>query len=300
MSTRSSNAYVVSTTLHLGVVGLIALFAYMSDRTSEPIAPKIMELVAGEGNNYGATVAPAIGVPGGIKVSIPNVPTPPAPPTPPTPSQEAPLEAAPTPAPPNAITKAPPEPKHVTKATATKAPPKPPDPGRDMVKDFKRIENKRAARLEAQYKKQQEAAAKRERAAELARQAANARHLDPEGIRSGVLSGSTENKDSGANGKALTREEGDLLAAYLALLESHVKDNHVQPDGLSDALTCKVSFFLSKDGTISSVRIVRSSGNAEFDQSVIEAFNKTTSIGPRPDNRGETLLVDFNLKENNE
>ncbi len=95
----------------------------------------------------------------------------------------------------------------------------------------------------------------------------------------------------------MTREEGDLLAAYFALLENRVRENHEQPDGVSDALTARVAFYLGRDGTISRVRIIRSSGNADFDKSVVDAFNKTSSVGSRPDKIGDEKEVEFNMHE---
>ena len=166
MSTRTNNAYFVSVTLHALFVGLMFFVAYETTDT-KPMTAKVMELVAGEGNNYAATEAPALGIPGGIKVAIP---TPPSPPTP-TPAAAPPdtvvpmQQADPAPPIPNTVTKAPPEKRTKPVPTKTAKTAAKPDPARDMAKDFKRIENKRAARLEAQYKKQQEAADRRARAA---------------------------------------------------------------------------------------------------------------------------------------
>jgi len=45
------------------------------------------------------------------------------------------------------------------------------------------------------------------------------------------------------------------------------------------------------------VRITTSSGNAEFDRSVIEACQHTRSIGPRPDGKSETVSFTFKMRE---
>ena len=162
MSTRTSNAnaYIVSATLHAAVVGLIALFAFESQRTT-PFPQKVMELVAGDGNNYGATVAPALGVPDGIKVTIPSAPVPIVKSTPPPEAAATPPPEAVQPAPLTPATPVPPTtaPKHVTKAppkTITKtATTKVPDPSHDFAKDVKRISEKREKRLMDAYQKQQ-------------------------------------------------------------------------------------------------------------------------------------------------
>ena len=66
---------------------------------------------------------------------------------------------------------------------------------------------------------------------------------------------------------------------------------------MSEKLVARVTFFVSADGTISHVRIVRSSGNAAFDQAVLAAFHRTRSIGPRPDHHGDEVGLSFSLRE---
>lgn len=297
MSQPGHNAYGTSIALHMAAVAAIAIIAYSASVT-KPLSPKVLELVAGEGNNYAATAAPAIGTPG-VKLNMPATPTPPAPevrPEPQPPIEAAPPEPAqqaPITAPPPVPAKTPPKP---AKKTPAKTPPKPVSPENlHLDKDFKRIENKRANRLVNQYMAQKAALEKKLQAQEIAR--LKAARVDVEGISKGVVGGSTENKEGGAGGKALTREEQDLLSSYFAMLEARVKENHISPDGASEALACKVSFYVSADGTISRVHIARSSGNSAFDQSVIEAFNKTGGVGPRPDHRGDEQIVEFSMRE---
>jgi colicin import membrane protein len=267
MRTQSPSAYGLSVLLHGAVVLLIFFFSFAASSVPTD-APKVFELVAGAGDNYGATVAPALGSVGGIKVpAVPAAPRQPAPAAPASPIQPAP-EALPAPSKPRKVP--------------------------DLVADLKRVEARREARLEANYKKAQEAEAKR-----LAKQQAAAKvsHIDAEGIREGVIGGSTENKEGGAGGTALTREEGSLLEAYFALLKARIKENHVPPEDVSDSLVAHVEFLVAADGEISQVRISESSGNAEFDRSVVEACRQTRSIGARPDGRSETVQMAFKMRE---
>src|SRR5471032_916900 len=92
MTSRSSNAYVLSAVLHSAVVAAIFLLAYMANQ-SVMNAPKVFELVAGSGNDYMATEAPNLGVPGGITVTIPDLPAP-SPAVAPAPLEVAPPEPA--------------------------------------------------------------------------------------------------------------------------------------------------------------------------------------------------------------
>ena len=75
MTARSPSAILLSAALHGLFVAIALLFAY-AVQSSVKDQPKVMELVAGEGDNYAATEAPALGVPNGIKISIPEPPAP--------------------------------------------------------------------------------------------------------------------------------------------------------------------------------------------------------------------------------
>jgi colicin import membrane protein len=285
MSATSPGAYGVSVLIHGAAVGLVLFFSYAASNISDD-SPKILELVAGPGDNYAATEAPALGVPGGVKLETPAMahaaPAPtPAPAAPPI--ESAPLEAVP----------APPAPLKPTKT------PKPVD----MLTELKRVEERREKRLEAKYKKEKEAEQKRITQEEFLKEQAAAKaggkvsHVDAEGIRQGVIGGSTNNKVGGAGGKALTREEGSELDAYFSLLKARIKENHTPPEGVSDSLVAKLEFFVAADGSLSHVRILHSSGNPDFDRSVLEACEHTHSIGPRPDSRSETVQMTFKMRE---
>jgi colicin import membrane protein len=293
MSTRSFGAYFVSALLHSLVVALILFLAFLAHETSND-APKVFELVAGAGDNYAATEAPALGVPGGKQAdatpesqSVTFTAPPEAPPVPEPvitetvpPDQAVQQEQSPvTPAP---------VPAHPAKAK--------PKPKSDAVPNFsrtvQRIENKRAARLMAKYKKELEAEQRREQMSydEYVRKHGSGRE-SAEGIAGGVVGGSRGNKIGGAGGKALTREQGELLDGYFALLKARIRENLVPPPEVSDKIVTVVGFDMTAGGFLSHIHIVHSSGNADFDRAVLEAFAHTHSIGPRPDGRSEGDLT---------
>jgi colicin import membrane protein len=272
MSAQSPGAYGLSALLHGGVIALVLFFSYAATAVVKE-EPKILELVAGAGDNYAATEAPALGSPGGVKLQqavVPRAATPPAP----KPKAEAPpIQSAPEAAP------APPKAAKLAKPV-------------DLVADLKRVEARREKRLEAKYEKEREAELKKEAAAAKADRVA---HVDAEGIREGVLGGSTANKTGGAGGNALTREEGSELEAYFQMLTDRVRQNAVPIEGVSDKLEARVEFMLAADGSISHVRVIKSSGNSEFDASATEAVSQTQSIGPRPDGRSDTRTMLYKL-----
>jgi TonB family protein len=267
MNPQSPGAYALSALIHGAVAALVLFFTFAANSVVKD-APRIFELVAGAGDNYAATAAPALGIPGFVKASIA------APKQAPSPIQPAPLQAVPA---------APPKPAKIP----------------DLVAQLKRAEIRRELNLEKKYQKEQEAERKRVTQEEFQRQQAAAKvtHIDATGIRDGVIGGSEANKTGGAGGKALTREEGSELDAYFSLLRSRIKESHVPPEGLSNTLEARVGFFLAADGSISQIRIAKSSGNSEFDMSVIEACEHTHSIGARPDGRSEMVEMTFKMRE---
>jgi len=300
MPSNSTNGFFLSALLHGVVIGVFLLFTYALQQQVKE-SPTVFELVAGEGDNYLAREAPALGnsSTSGVKIDIPEAPV----------SKPAPVEAAPVqPAPKPIIERAP-----TPKAPAATKPP--PDEIRDFKKDVARIAKKREQRLEKKYRAEQEAAERKAKAEEkrmtkeefdrqkkgetVAAKTGNPRvpHIDAEGIARGVIGGSTANKIGGAGGKKLTREEADALDLYFSLLKQRLKDALDKPPGLSDTLVAFAEVLISADGTLSDARIKRSSGSDEFDHAVLEAIARVHSIGPRPDGRSEMLTIPFRMRE---
>lgn len=309
MQANSPNAFFLSTFLHAGVVALIFLFSYLLGE-GEKKPPKIFELVAGEGDNYMATEAPALGEEGGVK--MPPISQPPVIKSAPEPEpQPEPVSRAPEP-----VVQRAPEPK----AAPVKKPA--PDEIRDFSKDVKRISQKRQARLEAVEKKKREAEERKAKEEALKKQRMTKEEFDrlnknaksptgsssmkiarvevPEGIRKGVPGGSTSNKKGGANGPAMTREQGDALDLYFSLLKQRLKEALDKPPGLSDSLMAIVEVYIGADGRLGNPKIKRSSGSQEFDQAAMEAVARVRSIGAKPDGKGEVLNIPFRMREDDE
>jgi colicin import membrane protein len=270
MNERSQGAYFLSMTLHAALAGLVLFFSYAATSVVKD-TPKVFELVAGEGDNYTATVAPALGVPKPAAVRTPPK------------ADASPIQPAPESVP----------------AAAPKKPAAPTGPP-DLVKQLKRVEQRRETAIEWKYQQQQKRLAaeeKRREAAEAKAQRQKVAHVDAEGIAAGVTGGSTENKTGGAGGKALSREEMSQMDAYFAELMLKIKEALVPPEGLNDNLAAGVEFYLAADGSRSSPRIIKSSGNAEFDRAVLDACEHAHSIGPRPDGRSETVQLTVHLRD---
>jgi colicin import membrane protein len=300
MQSSSTNAFFLSTLLHGSIAALILFSTYAcQQRVKDP--PKIFELVQGEGDNYAATVAPALGTPNAIKIAMPEPPAPAPVPTPLKP------EVSPvTPAPEPVIEKAPPE-KPIPAAKPTKEEPPLPNISRQIKNKLVRADAKAKAEVRKEREAEQKRVTKEEfdrankaKAARTASAPTKVTRIDAEGIRQGVVGGSTANKTGGAGGKALAREEADALDAYFSLLKRRLKEALEKPPGLSDTLIAVAEVRIGADGTLSGARIKQSSGSAEFDHAVLEAIARVRSVGSRPDGRSEVLSIPFRMKEEDE
>jgi colicin import membrane protein len=305
MSDGSGKGFLFSATLH-GVAAALFFFSFVMKRDDPPT--KIFELVAGEGDNYMAREAPALGTPGGLKVDIPRTPE-----TRPAPPEPVPQETY-TPPPQ-------PAPKQVTPKTVT--PPKETEtPKTDFNKSLTRKLIVAESKAKRDIKKEREAEAKKaaeeqkkpttkEEYDRLNRQKSPAgsstnksappkvAKVDAEGIAKGVVGGSTSNKVGGAGGKALTTDNTDVLAGYDALFKTRLRAQFEPPPGLSDSLKVEIEVRSNADGSLSGGRVTKTSGSAEFDRAVLDAL-KRVRMPPRPDKKSETIEFIFTMRERSE
>jgi len=309
ISPNSPTAWGMSLSLHALAIGLIAFFAYTA-KLAEEKQPRIIELVAGPGEDYGAKEAPALGTEAGVKLDLSKLAPAPTP-TPPTP-------APPAPTPPRVVDRTPvvaPAPKTPPK-TEAKAPAKTkePDPARDIAKELKSNVRSadRWARKEAVAERKKEEA----RVARITKEqfdkmnagkvssatapkgtAPKVAKVDAKGIAQGVLGGSADSK-TGAGGKALKREDGSILELYDAelLLKLRKAFEEDRPPGLSDSLKVTIAVRSNADGSLTGAKVVEPSGNAEFDRAVLEALRRVR-MPARPDKKADYLSFVFTMRE---
>ncbi|MFZ9839767.1 MAG: energy transducer TonB [Opitutaceae bacterium] len=325
MTDSSSRGFLQSLALHAAAVALALGLGFVA-ANREPEVSRIIELVAGEGDNYAATEAPALGVEGGVKLSVPAAaaprPEPPALLRPPEPEPEvAPVAPAPVAVPP---------PVPAAKAPPTPAPPPEKAPsaaGNEAVPNFKRkiqyeiVRGDAKAKLqlrrerEAEQKRQAE---ERKRAAEDAKRmtkeefdrAQRAKggaakgappkvaRVDGEGIAKGVVGGSTANRKGGAGGKALTSSGEGVLDSYYAYFKRELRTAFEPPPGLSDSLKATLEVRSNPDGSLSNARITVPSGSREFDQAVLAAVRRVRMPARPSEHRAaETFEFVFTLRE---
>jgi colicin import membrane protein len=290
MTARSPSAFMLSATLHATVAAGLFLIGYVANQEPKDTA-KVFELVAGEGDNYTATVAPALGMPG-VKLSVPAPPAKlPEPPTP----EPAKVEPTPEPAP---ITPPPkPTPKTPAPAPTPKAPDKTDKSPPNFAKQIRRGVIVAESKAKREIAKERADEAKRQK--ELERQRAKAAASNPKvakidavGIAKGVLGGSTANKEGGANGKALVAEEGSAAERYGALLLQQLKEGIDNTPGLQDGLRAEAEFHIMADGTLTRAKVIKSSGDDIFDRAVLHAV-ASVRMPPRPRGIDEVQIVPF-------
>ena len=292
MHSTSPGAFLLSASLH-GGLALLALFLGYATNQDEP-PQKILELVAGEGDNFMAREAPALGNSEGLKANIPKVPEPK--PTPPAPVRQ---EAPPTPPPPTPV---PPTEQVIPnfakdiKGAVVKAQSK----AKQQVAKERVAEKKRADEEAKKLTKEEFDRANKAKSSPPTKVAsAKSPKVDAEGIAKGVAGGSTANKIGGAGGKAMKSDNTDVLAGYYAIFRTRLRAAFEPPPGLSDSLKVEIEVFSNADGSLSGARIRTSSGSADFDRAVLDAIRRVR-LPARPDNKGEVVEFIFTMRERGE
>ena len=275
MRATSPSSLFLSLSLHGFVVAALVLFTWFTALRHKE-APVIFELVAGPPTNPEALEAPALGnTTSPIKLEIPKV------------------ELVPTMPEPEPVVESPPEP--VPPKPAPKAKPKEPEKPKADTSLAKEV--KQAQRMSYQEYLRKHPTPKQTATIKPSTKPAKIPKIDAQGIAQGVKGGSTANTKGGGGGKALTREQQDAMNTYISMLIQELKRAHEPPPGVSDRLEARVTFDITASGAILNPRIVKSSGDKEFDQSVIAAFLRMRSIGPTPNRRSDTWTVTFKMRD---
>lgn len=278
MRANSPSAFFTSLTLHSIVAALIVFFTYYSVWRQGP-PPVIFELVAGPPTAPDELVAPALGnslTP--VKAEQPKVEPKPVQPEPKVEEPVQTVKAVETP-PVSEVVPPPPKPKPKADTSLLK-----------VMKNSQKMSYRDYLKKHPTPKPSSQTASAKPRTG-------NVPKIDAEGIAQGVKGGSITNKRGGGGGKALTREEQSLLNTYYSLLISALKRAHVPPPGVNDKLEAKVTFDITGGGHILNPRIAVSSGDRDFDESVLDAFRNVGSVGRTPNGKSDTLTVVFRMRD---
>lgn len=268
MRPNSPSAIITSLTLHAFVVALIFVTTYFVAQ-SDKVQPVIFELVAGPPTAPDELFAPALGnTASPVKLQVPKVKLP---------------QEKPEPVVVEVIEK----PKPVVRE---KAPPAKPKPDTKVAKEPPKNAKVSYNEFLKKNPPPKISSAPKPRATKVPK-------IDTQGIVGGVLGGSTANTRGGGGGKALSREQQSQLDTYISLLIQELKKAHEPPPGVSDHLETRVTFDITASGAILNPRISKTSGNRDFDESVLDAFRRMRSIGPTPTRRPDTWTVTFRMRD---
>ncbi len=304
---RFGRAFWASAILHsLAVALLVVVTLVVRDRAEDP--PAVFEVVAGEGSNFMADEAPEGSEDGrATEIAALEIPEMQSAPTWTPPVQVVPVQ--PVTPPPAEVAEPITAPNFASSMKATIR--------QEQRKTQREIRQQRAA--EAAAERAAEKAAAEKAAAEAKRRATTSyeqfrkeqgvksspktsstakadpgKRIDANSIKRGVTGGAGAQAE-GAGGRALSAAQAAEMDRYFAMLKQRLRDAHVLPPGVSDLLSAEVVYTVAANGVISGVRIERSSGNSEFDRSVLEAFARV-NMPPRPDKLTTERVIRFVIK----
>ena len=95
--------------------------------------------------------------------------------------------------------------------------------------------------------------------------------------------------------KQMSEHEQSALIRYGNRLNAQLNRSWIKPNLSGKGITAQVQFDVSANGKISNIRFRPSSGNAVFDNSVIEAFKSLGSADPIPSGQMHTFTMRFKL-----
>lgn len=264
MRASTSNAFLVSLTIHAVAAGLIIFFTYYTLWRQGP-PPVIFELVAGPPTDPGALEAPAEGnSPTPVKFDAPQ-----APPKQPEPK----VEPVATP-PPSQVVPPPTKPKTPTTVA-------------------KEIQNKMKKQEKVSFRDylKKHPTPKPAPPSTSKSSGKSVPRINIEGIEQGVKGGSKNNKKGGGGGKALTREQQNELDTYYSFLRQMLQDAYSTPSGMNDNYVVQITFDITASGSVINAKVTKSSGNRDYDDSVLDAFRRIRNLGPTPTGRPEMEIT---------
>lgn len=150
-------------------------------------------------------------------------------------------------------------------------------------------ERERQARERQEREREQRAAAERER-----QQAAATERARQEQLRRMMESAGT----SGGSATGTAARDATPSASYVARLASLIRSNSVFSGEVSGNPAAEVEVRAAAGGTILSRRLVKSSGNAAWDDAVLRAIDRTANLPPDTNGRvPPVLIIAFRPKE---
>lgn len=86
-------------------------------------------------------------------------------------------------------------------------------------------------------------------------------------------------------------------AAYFERLNLALRAAHEMPGAVDALFVTRISFLLGGDGSLLDVKVLKTSGNADYDRSVVAAFHRVRSIGKPPAGCSGRREINFVMTE---
>ena len=87
-------------------------------------------------------------------------------------------------------------------------------------------------------------------------------------------------------------QASDLPGYYLESVKRRIESNFEVPQHLKNTpAQCTIQFTIFKEGNITNVLIVKSTGSKLMDQLAVQAIEKTAQLGPLPDTYRKNSIV---------
>jgi protein TonB len=84
---------------------------------------------------------------------------------------------------------------------------------------------------------------------------------------------------------------GDLPDYYILMARQKIESYFTVPTNMKGKqVTCQVTFTIQKDGTITNVKVVQSTGDPVLDQAAVRALTLAKDLGPLPDSISKTSI----------
>jgi len=95
----------------------------------------------------------------------------------------------------------------------------------------------------------------------------------------------------------LSQIQQSALQSYIARLRAALELCWAKPSGVSQTISTEIEFHVVPAGTLTRIRITRSSGNSQFDGSVLDAFEALGTGGQTPEGKPLNLRLTFRMNE---
>jgi len=278
MSRLQKKCIIVSTGLHLSLLGLIIVGPAFSSSTTPEVrmidfmpSMVVAENIAGGGN-------PSARPPAAVSPVTPQPQPPPQPPPQPKPEPKV----SPKPEP--------------DRSEPTQSDPSDPSDWTDRKKKLQIVTTPQIRRRPSTRTREDTAEAEKEasKAAAAKRDLARAFVSAASGIKEGAASAITIQQDYGPSGG------GPAYAGYSSMVRYVYDRAWVSPDNtVSDAAVTTVKVTIARDGAVISSEIIKRSGDSQMDASVQRALDRVRNLQPFPEgmkDKQRTYIFDFDLR----